>query len=318
MTAPLLIDTHVHLYRSAASAAEDKESYVIWEYGEGGTPLYSQSLGSPEELARSMEASGVSRVVVLNLFIAEWEASRFEKRLPKDMAAAERKRLADDFRRKLPETLRDFNLWGCEVAKRYPAITPFVSVDLNVAGAAESTAMVRDLVENHGARGLKLHSAIHRHSMDDERLWPLFDLCREYRLPVLGHAGRDPANAGFAEPKAFAPVLEAFPELKLIVAHMGGGAWQQTAELAARYPNAWFDCAEIIEWTAASEAPSDFELAALIQQVGVHRVLLGSDYPWYDLDRTIERVNALPLLSDEERDLILGRNALRLLNGSEV
>ncbi|MGE0237890.1 MAG: amidohydrolase family protein [Parvibaculaceae bacterium] len=318
MTDTLLIDTHVHLYRSPAAAAQDKESYTIWEYGDGGRPAYSPSLGSPEELVRSMSASGVSRVVVLNLFIAEWETRRFETGLPRDMPAAERTRNIEAFKGQLFDALRDFNLWGCRVAKENPAITPFVSVDLNVAGPEESAALFRELVEDHGARGLKLHSAIHRHGMDDERLWPLFRLCRDYDLPVLGHAGLDPDGAGYAEPKAFARVLEEFPELRLILAHMGGGGWRQTAALAKRFPNVWLDCAEIIEWSDASLAPSQCELAALIREVGVHRVLMGSDYPWYDLDRTVSRVRELPLLSLEEKELILGRNAKRLLDGSDA
>lgn len=315
MSSTLRIDTHVHLYRSSAAAAEDKEGYVIWEYGEGGTPRYSASLGSPEELACAMRQAQVSRVVVLNLFIAEWELRRFENALPPDLPDAERRERIDAYRRRLPEELYDFNRWGCEVARNYPSITPFVSVDLNVVSAADGLTMIRDLVENHGARGLKLHSAIHGHMMGDERLWPLYEYCAKHRLPVLGHAGLDTGGVGYCEPRAFAPVLEAFPELQVIVAHLGGGSWRQTAQLAERYPNAWFDCAEIIEWTDASDAPSDTELAALIQEVGAHRVLLGSDYPWYDLDRTIARVDELPLLSAEERELIIGQNALRLLDG---
>lgn len=318
MSDTLLIDTHVHLYRSPKAAAEDKEGYVIWEYGAGGRPVYSKSLGSPAELAHSMTQSGVSRAVVLNLFIAEWETRRFEMGLPTDMLADERTRQVEVYKTGLLDNLRDFNLWGCEVAKQNPAIVPFVSTDLNVATPSESVAMIRDLVENHGARGLKLHSAIHRHGMDDERLWPLFEICREYGLPVLCHAGLDPSGAGYAEPKGFAHVLEKFPELQLIVAHMGGGGWRQAAELAERFPNAWFDCAEIIEWTDAAEAPSGTELARLIQQVGVDRVLMGSDYPWYDLDRTVTKVRELPLLSTEEQEMLLGRNAVRLLDETAV
>ncbi len=315
MTDTLLIDTHVHLYRSPAAAAQDKESYVIWEYGDGGRPAYSTSLGSPEELIASMSASGVSRVVVLNLFIAEWEIRRFETSLPQDLPSPERTRMIKAFKARIFDALRDFNLWGCQVAKEHPAIIPFVSVDLNAASPEKSVSLVRELVVDHGARGLKLHSAIHRHGMDDERLWPLFRLCRDYDLPVLGHAGLDPERAGYAEPKAFARVLENFPELRLIVAHMGGGGWRQTAALAKRFPNVWFDCAEIIEWSDASLAPSGTELATLIREVGAHRVLMGSDYPWYDLGRTVSLVRELPLLSQEEKELILGRNAERFLGG---
>ena len=91
------------------------------------------------------------------------------------------------------------------------------------------------------------------------------------------------------------------------------GTWQQTEEIAAAYPNVYFDCCEIIEWTAGDKAPSDAELARLIQDVGPHRVMMGSDFPWYDLDHSIDRVMELPLLSNEEKTGIVGSNAVTIL-----
>ena len=41
--------------------------------------------------------------------------------------------------------------------------------------------------------------------------------------------------------------------------------------------------------------------------------MLGSDFPWYDLDYSVERIASLPLLSQEEKTAILGDNAVRLL-----
>ena len=48
--------------------------------------------------------------------------------------------------------------------------------------------------------------------------------------------------------------------------------------------------------------------------VGAERVVIGSDYP-YDMGepRAVERIEAAPFLSAQERELVLGRNALRLL-----
>ena len=42
--------------------------------------------------------------------------------------------------------------------------------------------------------------------------------------------------------------------------------------------------------------------------------MLGTDFPWYDLDHTVERVMALPLLSREEKEGMLGANAVGLLD----
>ena len=99
--------------------------------------------------------------------------------------------------------------------------------------------------------------------------------------------------------------------------HLGGGAWRQTRDLASAFPNLRFDCSEIIAWAGAAAAPTALELAQLIRDVGADRVMLGTDFPWYDLDTTVEQVNSLPLLADEEKDQILGRNAAGLLILSE-
>jgi predicted TIM-barrel fold metal-dependent hydrolase len=41
--------------------------------------------------------------------------------------------------------------------------------------------------------------------------------------------------------------------------------------------------------------------------------MLGTDFPWYDLGRTAELVMDLPLLQAQEKEAILGENAVRLL-----
>ena len=41
--------------------------------------------------------------------------------------------------------------------------------------------------------------------------------------------------------------------------------------------------------------------------------MLGTDFPWYDLDHTVELVMDLPVLAGEEKEAILGANAIRIL-----
>ena len=38
--------------------------------------------------------------------------------------------------------------------------------------------------------------------------------------------------------------------------------------------------------------------------------MFGTDFPWYQVDRTIDQVMALPHLAQEERQGILGTNAV--------
>ena len=169
------------------------------------------------------------------------------------------------------------------------------------------------MIESDGAAGLKLHGPAHDYDMADERLWPTLAVCREYNVPVIAHSGDDPWDKGLANPRAFAEMLTMFPDLTIVLAHLGGGSWRQTLEIAEIFPGVYFDCCEIIEWTDGTNAPDDRELAQLIRDVGSHRVMMGSDFPWYDLDHTVARVMELPLLSNEEKLGIVGANAVRIL-----
>jgi uncharacterized protein len=108
-------------------------------------------------------------------------------------------------------------------------------------------------------------------------------------------------------------MLREFPGLSVVLAHLGGGRWQDTLAVAQAFPNVTFDLSEIIEWTGAPNAPTARELATLVREIGPERIVLGSDYPWYEPARTADLVLALPDLSQAEKNAILGENAARIL-----
>ena len=301
MSPPVKVDMHVHLFPSVEIGLRDKQ-YVIWEYGAHPGVRFSDYPGTVPDILEAMPASGVSKAVLLMYFTSR--AMREAAPGAVDAAALDAKMLA---------MLEEGNRWGCEVSRKHPEIKTFVTVDPGLQSPEEAAAHIRDMAENHGAWGLKLHAPLQGFSMADRRLWPTFAACQELGLAVLGHAGPDREGKGYSEPREFEPMLDAFPDLPVVLAHMGGAAWRQTAEVAARHPNAFFDCSEIIEWTGSPNGPSDAELGALIREVGAERVMMGSDFPWYDLDHTVERVMELPVLSAGEKEAILGANAIRIL-----
>lgn len=313
MADPVKVDSHAHLYRASKDAQDDKESYEVFEYGAKESVHMSALLGSVEDMLGAMAVAGIDRAIVLNLYVADWERQRFKNRVANVMNEAEREKSCVEFEAQIPEELKAFNRWGCEVARNHPELVAYVCTDLQVLSGEESARHIRDMVENHGARGVKLHGALQGYAMGDERLWPVYAICQELGVPVIGHSGPDRGRHGFAEPRAFAEALKAFPELKIVLAHMGGGTWKQALEIAERFSNAHFDCCEIIEWTNSEYGPTDAQLAQLIRDVGSQRVMMGSDFPWYDLGHTVKRVLELPILSQEEKEGILGSNAVRIL-----
>jgi hypothetical protein len=309
-----LIDVHMHIYETKSSGEWQKTSYEIWEYGPRPASVqFSRSSGDLADAERAMAAAGYDYAVSVNLFGMELTRGEAIAALPPGLTSDARQRALAEIDASMPDRLRAFNRWACDVVGRSGRILPFVALDPWAQGPEDNAAHLRDLAERHGARGVKLHPVVQRFTPNDPRLAPSYRTCVEMGLVVLAHSGTAKGSPQYAEPRAFADLARAWPDLKLIVAHLGGGSWRQTLELATAFPQLWFDCCEIIEWTGAPNAPTTAELARLIRDIGSHRVMLGTDFPWYDLDRTVQRVMDLPVLAREEKESILGENAARLL-----
>lgn len=297
MPDPLILDVHMHLYESTEAGEREKATYEIWEYGHKPDVVFSRFGGDVDDALTAMGEAGFAHAVVVNLFAVDLldEATRAAG------PAAHADRLVGQ------------NRWACDIASAHADLSVFVGADPTVLGGQEGADHLREMVEGHGARGVKVHPVAQRFMPDDHGMLATYRTCVELGVPVLSHAGAARAGARFADPASFVPVLKAFPDLSLVLAHLGGARWAQTAEFARSFPQVSFDLCEVIEWTGAPNAPSREDLARLIQDVGPERVMLGTDFPWYDLGRTVDLVMDLPLLGTEEKEAILGANAARIL-----
>jgi len=317
---PLKVDVHMHLYPSVASGEWWKSGYEIFEYGPEPLDLegvrFSDASGTVDEALAAMAAAGFSHGVAVNLLSVELFREEAMAMLPVDLTRAEQIEAVAAIDANMADRFRAFNRWLVDTLASLPQLTPFAGVDPWALSPRENVRHLRELA-GRGARGVKLHPVAQRVSAADRRLWPVWQTCQELGLALLAHSGTSKDGEGFAEPEAFVPLLRDFPDLTVVLAHLGGGSWRQTAQLAAAFPSQRlaFDLCEIVEWSfgAAPNAPTPKELAALIQDVGPERVLLGTDFPWYDLDRTVGLVLDLPLLAGEQKEAILGANAVRVL-----
>ena len=311
MAGPTLIDVHMHINRTREEGHREKASgYVIWEYGEKPDVRFSHYGGNLEDALEAIDTAGFAKAVVVNLFGLTSAYREAASQLADGTGHDER---TDVIENTVAQKLKDYNTWGCELARPYPQLISYISMDSAVLPGEAGPAHIRDMVENHGARGIKLHPVLQELYVDDKAMWPIYETCQELGIPVLSHSG--PARGGepYGVPRAFAGPLAAFPGLTFVLAHMGGGTWQQALEIAQTYPNAFFDCCEIIQWTGGPDAPTDRQLAQLIKEIGPDRVMMGSDFPWYDLDHNVDRIMELPVLSKEEKEGMLGANAERIL-----
>lgn len=93
--------------------------------------------------------------------------------------------------------------------------------------------------------------------LDDDAINPVYETCLALDIPVLLHVGFQrsslvhPSQVGAAPckcstlgfPVQFCTVLEKYPKLKLIMAHMGGDTYFQCLSICMRFENAYLDTA---------------------------------------------------------------------------
>jgi hypothetical protein len=301
-----VVDLHTHTYPRAEIGRQAMA-------GEGWSPY----AGTVPELKAAMARGGIVAAVMANLTPVPEMREAARGRLPARLVGAERAATEARLREELCARLVRRNRWTLEVAAADPALVPFVGLDPSVMSPGELRDELEACIEA-GARGVKLHPIVQRMAPATAALWPVYELCQERGLLVLFHSGflgRSEWNA-HARPTAFAEVLEAFPTLGVILAHLGRGHFEETVAVAARFPQLVFDTCAVI---TAADVPwrlADADAVALLRQVGVDRVCFGSDYPWFDPAADAARIAGLPGLTDGERAAILGDNARRLLDAT--
>jgi predicted TIM-barrel fold metal-dependent hydrolase len=313
MATGTLVDVHVHLYPDQEAGQQAKDSYVIWEYGDDPGVEFAPVAGDLDDLGATYGRAGFDRAVVVHLFdtkLAREEAmSRLAPRSAAEQTAAATAAMVDEA---VAEAMQASNRWVASVAQANPLVEVLVCVDPTLLTPDVLVQHLTELADG-GVRGIKLHPVSQGFRPDDARLHQIYETCRQAGLIVLSHSGPGHRNDASARPSEFAPVLEQWPDLRLVLAHLGGATWLETAELAEAFPQVVFDLSEIIEWTGAPNAPSAVELAGLIRGIGADRVMLGSDFPWYDPAKTVDRVMGLPLLGPDEKAAVLGGTAMHVL-----
>lgn len=311
MTEPVKVDVHMHLYETSESGEWWKSGYEIFEYGEKKGIRFSHYSGTVEDAVEAMEKAGFSHGVAVNLLSVDLFRMEAIAMLAEEVQGEDREKAIREIDETMADRFRSFNRWLVDSVAPIPQLTPFVGVDPTALTPEENVEHLKEMA-HRGARGIKLHPVVQQFEPGDPRMRPVFESCRELGLTVLSHTGSAKGGGRLAEPAGFAGVLRDLPGLTVLLAHLGGGEWRQTVDLAKAFPSVVFDVCEIVEWTGAPNAPTPEQLARMIQEIGHERVMLGTDFPWYDLDHTVELVMELPVLSTEQKEAILGANAVRI------
>ncbi|HET6502175.1 MAG TPA: amidohydrolase family protein [Amycolatopsis sp.] len=167
---------------------------------------------------------------------------------------------------------------------------------------AEAPAMLKRALDELGFRGVKLHGVSTLAHPGEEPVLALVRIAAERNVPVMFHSGDDP----FTTPLELADTARAVPEAAIVLAHTGGyGHTEDAIAVAEALPNVYLD---------TSAMPYPRAIAEAVRRVGPERVLFASDAPGCPAPLELAKIR-LAGLTEDELELVLGGNALRLLDG---
>ncbi len=217
---------------------------------------------------------------------------------------------------------RNHNDVAAEVARAAPdKVIPFMSLhpmDPNVN--EEYDRCVGDL----GVKGIKLGPNYQDFDPVGEDAFRLYARLEQDRLPVVFHQGTSPmrdAPLRYTHPLMMDQVAIAFPELRIVMAHLGHPWHTDTLAVVRKHPNVWADV------SAQFYRPwSYWNGMRLFYEWGVtQKILLASDWPVSKPQDNIDglrnlakfaRDHHLPGIPEDEIEGIINRDALELLGVS--
>ena len=277
----MIIDAHTHLFPPDICAR--REDYCARD------PWFNQLYGNPkakmataEQLIASMETAGVDCSIA---FPFGWSD---------------------------PGIIEECNSYLLDVMRLYPG--RFIGL-----AAIQPTAGKRAVAELErcaragmpGCGELMPHGQDFRLS-DLALLEPIIEVVRAYKLFLLTHTSEPVGHLyhgkGNVAPGDLEVFLRAFPDVRVVAAHWGGGFpfYELMPEVQQVAANLWYDSAASPYLYRADIFP----IAARL--VGARKLLFASDYPLISQKRMLEYTRSSGL-TDDELTLVLGANAQALL-----
>jgi hypothetical protein len=206
------------------------------------------------------------------------------------------------------------------VARAPEKLIGFMSLDPNEAGWMDDFERSRSDLR---LRGVKLGPIYAGFDPTDPAMDPLYAACSRHNLPVLIHMGTSFVRFGpleWSRPILIDAIARKFPDLKIIIAHLGHPWEGETIAVLRKHPNVYSDVSALHyrPWQL-------YHSLMLAQEYGaLHKLLFGSDYPFSTPAASIEGIRginrftpgtALPRVDEGALEALVHRDTLRLLWG---
>lgn len=198
----------------------------------------------------------------------------------------------------------------------------FAGVD--PSGPKEAIAELRRCKSELGMVGLSIAPAAQDFHPSNSQAMTVYAEAAQLALPIVFHAGVHVSAATkleYAHPLLLDEVAREFPELKIVIAHLGYPWMEETIVLLEKHPNVYAE----ISWLMHQPWKAHQALLSAYQCHVMDKLLFGSGFPFapasmgiealYSINHLCQGTN-LPMIPREQLRGIVERDALTLLGVS--
>lgn len=199
------------------------------------------------------------------------------------------------------------NRYVSEYVQRYsPKLIGFAGIDPTIDGCLDELGLAQ---EELGLKGVTVSPGLQDFHPADTRAMELYAECIRRGMPVLFEQNHRSAAAKleFARPLLLDEVAREFPELRIVVSHLGYPWIHETVVLLAKHANVFADVAGLLRhpWLSYNALVPAYEYEVM------DKLLFGSDFPHRSPAECIEALYSVNQVSAGTGLVAIPRQKLR-------
>ncbi len=222
------------------------------------------------------------------------------------------------------------NEWTNKFCHENPAAIPFWTVHPDDGNLLE---YAKKALADYDFKGFKFQLMVTDFYLHDSRLKPLYKIVQDLDKILFIHIGTAPGpnqqpfpgfKVGF---KHFQKYFKEFPDIKVIIPHMGGYEYEKFFQIVEHHPNVYLDTTMVfirkgVHVLTEADHPSSFvgksRLLSFMEESS-DQILYGSDFPNipYEYDESIKGLLDLQLSKQSYKNIFFN-NAKKLFNLGDI